>query len=168
LPWGVGVEAREGDHRPASHSAREVLERRGVRASPGKQFAHDALVLARLLEVNAKGRSESLVLCDPGRGLELGKRLNLDRVNIGQVLRDLILDAARRHVQLPTLDLAATRLPPSRNIETDPARIVVSIAQQALHLSRCWGSSSPAPPQQSSRMSRLAGRESRTEAECLQ
>jgi hypothetical protein len=94
----VRVEPRERDHRPAADPPGQVLERRGVRAAPLELLAHQALVLARLFEVLAKRRGQLLVAGDVRRPLHLRERLYFDRVHVGQVLGQLVVERAGGHV----------------------------------------------------------------------
>jgi hypothetical protein len=79
--------------RPAMSLSVEVSAPRASR-----ELADQALLPARLLEVLGEHGGELVIGRDPWRLLELGERLHLDRVHVGQVLGELLLEAAGLHV----------------------------------------------------------------------
>ena len=103
LAGGVRVEPREGDHRPAADAPSDVLELGGIGTARLKRLRDETFLVARFIEVGAESIRQERPAGDLGRLLELGKRLYLDRMDVGQIFRQLVIDRAAAHRSLPSL-----------------------------------------------------------------
>src|SRR5204863_4005813 len=94
LSGRVRVEPGEEQKALAADLHHRVLHNRRLRVSGLQESPHAPLVALRLRQVLAVGRREVWVSGDVRRGPELGQRLLLDRMRIGQVLRQLFRELA--------------------------------------------------------------------------
>jgi hypothetical protein len=93
----VRVHAREQDHAPAADPAGHVLDRRRRRPAALELLAHQPLVLLGLAQVLGEDPAQ-LGVAGHARGEpELGQRLLLDRVDVGQVLGQLLVERVVGH-----------------------------------------------------------------------
>ena len=100
----VRVQAGEQHHPPATDATCRVLHDRRPGAASLELLAHQHLVPGRLVEVVVEDRRERAVAGDAGSEAHLLQRLQLDRVHVGEMGRELIVDVVRRHgVDLPGL-----------------------------------------------------------------
>ena len=97
----VGVQPGEGDHGPPTDATGEVLERGRVRAPAPKLGAHQPLVRACLVAVRMEGHREPATTGQPRSDLHLLQCLHLDRMHVGEVLGQLLLDRAVAHRRSP-------------------------------------------------------------------
>src|SRR5581483_11238675 len=101
------------DHRPATDAAGDVFERRGVGAARVQFLPYLSLLVLGLRQVLTKGRGELFVPGDARRPFQLGEGLDLDRVDVGQVLRQLLGDRAIAHLGLQEVECVDLSLPVS-------------------------------------------------------
>ena len=92
LPGCVRLQTREEEEPLPADCHDDVLRARRLRAARLQEVAYEPLVAARLAEVLAVRGRELRVACDLRRRPQLGECLLLDRVRVGQVLRQLFCD----------------------------------------------------------------------------
>ena len=97
LAGRVRVGAGEEHHPPAADAAGDVLDRRGLRAAPLELLADRALVSRGLDLVLGEDPRQVGVAGQPRGERHLGERLLLDRMDVGQVLRQLLVERAIGH-----------------------------------------------------------------------
>src|SRR5215217_4896240 len=130
LAGRVRLGARERDHSDAARARHQVLHERAVcraRVQPG---AHAALLLACLLEVLAERARELRVARHARCDDQLLERLLLDRMDVGQMLYELLGDGVGHAARLPGraagypdtgADASTASSSPSAAIRTRPA-----------------------------------------------
>jgi hypothetical protein len=105
LSRGVGLGAGEGDEALPGQGPEQVLDLRRARAPGGEALGDEALVLLGLAQVADERLGEVGIAGELGRRAHLGECLLLDRVGVGQVLRQLVLERVRAHRRLPVVCL---------------------------------------------------------------
>ena len=93
----VGLRVGKGDETLARDGPNQVLDGRQAGASRLEPLADQALVLLGLRQVTDEGFGQRPVSGQRGRGLHLGQRLLLDRVDVGEVFVQLIVKCFGRH-----------------------------------------------------------------------
>ena len=97
LAGGVGLGAGE-EHEPlAADRAQQVLDARRGRPVGLQAAAHQRLVLLGLDPVRVVGARQVLVAGQLGRRAHLRQRLDLHRVDVREVLDELLGEGAGRH-----------------------------------------------------------------------
>lgn len=91
LAGRVGICLGEQDHSPSTEPSGDVLDGRRSGVAPLELRAHQTLVLERLDEMLLEDGGQLPVTGDVRRSLHLHERLFLDRMNVAEVLRQLLV-----------------------------------------------------------------------------
>jgi hypothetical protein len=118
LAGGVGLQAREQRHADAGHLPGDVLlghRRPGARHQTILDVGPMPLGLSRVL---GEGRLELWIPGHLARSLELLQRLKLDRVDVGQVDAELLVDAGGHCLRYPDARSCGTRHGDRRSVSS--------------------------------------------------
>ena len=103
LAGGVRLGAGESDEALAGDRADEVLDDRRLGIARLEAIANEPLVVLRLAQVRGEGGGDLGVARDLVSRAHLRERLLLDRMRVGEVLGELVLEVVGGHCGSPSL-----------------------------------------------------------------